>query len=210
MSLKRALFASSAALLLIIPASIALAQRQDPWAVSAIVEQAPMAEAESNRKSDEAAKATVDELLAREPTLAEAAKRRPPDAKAKAEAERRTAYEARVVAEKAKEDVQAAHRRAIADQIKAHEDAKIAALKAKQEANVNFGIAKSNSVKTVDAKAIDLKTNSAISSHAPSSNAKPGNDKSIVGKPAPSAEKRIAKTIATEPEKVIPRMPSPQ
>ena len=80
-----------------------------------------------------AAKAAVDELLAREPALM-AAKNRPDPALAKAAAARHNAQEQKLAALKAKEDAAAAKRKEIADRIKSQEDARAAALKAKPDA----------------------------------------------------------------------------
>ena len=79
-----------------------------------------------------AAKAAVDELLAREPALA-AAKERPDPALARAAAAKHDARRARLAALKAKEEAAAAKRQEIADKTKARDDAKAAALKAKQD-----------------------------------------------------------------------------
>ena len=80
-----------------------------------------------------AAKAAVDELLARDPALI-AARQTPDPALARAAAARHNAQEAKLAALKAQQEVEVAKRREIEEKNKAREDAKATALKAKQDA----------------------------------------------------------------------------
>lgn len=80
-----------------------------------------------------AAKAAVDELLAREPALI-AAKAIPDPALARAAAAKHNAEEARLAALKAKQEADATKLRELQENNKAREEAKAAALKAKQDA----------------------------------------------------------------------------
>jgi hypothetical protein len=80
-----------------------------------------------------AAKAAVDELFAREPALA-AAKERPDPRLAREAAAKHNAQEKTLATLRAKEEAAAAKRRERADKIKARDDAKAAAITAKQQA----------------------------------------------------------------------------
>lgn len=80
-----------------------------------------------------AAKAAVDELLAREPALS-AAKTIPDPALVRAAAAKHSAEETKLAALKAKQEAEAAKRREAEAKLRAREEAKAAVLKAKQEA----------------------------------------------------------------------------
>jgi hypothetical protein len=99
-----------------------------------------------------AAKAAVDELLAREPALV-AAKLIPDPALVRAAAAKHSAQEARFAALKARQEAEAAKRREIEEKNKAREEAKAAALKARQDAQAMNGKPKFEPAKSKPAPA---------------------------------------------------------
>jgi hypothetical protein len=109
-----------------------------PQTVERIVVQparaAPVSEEEA------AAKAAIDELIARDPALA-AVREKPDPALAKAAAAKHRDQELKLVALKTKKEAAAAKHKEIADKTKAREDAKAAAIKAKQDAQVKVRLA---------------------------------------------------------------------
>ena len=96
---------------------------------------APVSEEEA------AAKAVIDELIARDPALA-AVREKPDPALARAAAAKHREQELKLAALKAKEEAAAAKHKEIADKTKAREDAKAAAIKAKQEERDKVRVAK--------------------------------------------------------------------
>ena len=113
-----------------------------------------------------AAKAAIDELMAREPALA-AAKEKPDPKLAKAAAAKHDEQERQLAALKAKQDAEAAKRKEIAAKIKARDEAKAVALKAKQDAQAQ------NAGSKADARRTDLARNKPHSKTAAASVAAP-------------------------------------